>query len=126
MDIKGPLNVVNDTYKQQSKQRIQRKNAGYSTENNYEPTYVKVYVIVFTCALTRHATLDIIENKSYEAVKNSFVRFINRWGTPSLCISDADSIFKALARDYVLEDIKWLDGLDTSEEFKDLGRYYNI
>ena len=83
-------------------------------------------MVVFTCVLTRHSTLDIIENKSYEAVKNSFVRFINRRDTPSLCISDADSSFKALSRDYVLEDIKWLDGFDKSEEFKFLERSYII
>ena len=121
-DIKGPLSLVNDTYK--AKERKPKKQT--KETNNEEVTYVKAYVIVFTCAMTRHSTLDTIENKSYEAVKNSFVRFINRWGTPSLCISDCDSSFKALSRDYVLEDIKWLDGLDKSDEFRSLELNYNI
>ena len=83
-DIKGHLSIINDSYKTANKKKLKEKNT------NQEIQRVKVYVIVFTCALTRHSTIDMIEDKSYESVKNAFVRFINRWGNPAMCVSDSD------------------------------------
>ena len=68
----------------------------------------------------------MIEGKSYEAVKNSFVRFINRWGNPSMCISDSDPSFKALSRDYKLEDLLWIKGFGNSSAIKFLENTYDI
>ena len=54
------------------------------------------------------------------------MRFINTCGKPSLCISDADSSFKAVSRDYKLSDIEWINGFSKSKEFKELRNEFNI
>ena len=68
----------------------------------------------------------MIEDKSYEAVKNAFVRFINRWGNPAMCVSDSDPSFKAVSRDYKLDDVLWIKGFGHSKELKFLEGAYGI
>ena len=96
---------MNDTFKLKNSKKERKGNKIGNEENLSKVERIKIYVIVFTCCLTRATVLDYVERKSYEAIKEAFVRFINTCGTPSLCISDADSSFKAISRDYKLSEI---------------------
>ena len=79
---------------------------------------MKIYTIVFTDCLTRASILDYVDQ--------AFVRFINTCGKPSLCISDADSSFKAISRDYKLADVEWINKFDKSKELQELKNEFNI
>ena len=67
-----------------------------------------------------------VDRKSYASVKEAFVRFINTCGKPSLVISDSDSAFKAMSRDYKLSELQWINRFDRSRELQELKKEFNI
>ena len=74
MDFAGPLYVV------------QRK------------SMKKVYITLFTCAVTRVIHLELVPDLSAETFKQALKKFIARRGTPSLMISDNAKTFEAMAK----------------------------
>ena len=44
----------------------------------------------------------------------------------TLYISDADSSFKAISRNYKLEDVEWINKFDRSKELQELKNEFNI
>ena len=105
-DLKGPLSVINDVFKLKNSKKEQKKNKEENHENLSKVERIKLYIIVFTDCLTRASILDYVDRKSYASVKDAFVRFINTCGKPNLVISDSDSAFKAMSRDYKVSEIQ--------------------
>ena len=54
----------------------------------------KVWVVLFTCAVTRAVHLDLVPNSSASAFLRCLKRFIGRRGVPNLMISDNATCFK--------------------------------
>ena len=54
----------------------------------------KVWVVLYTCAVTRAVHLDVVPDSSASAFLRSLKRFIGRRGVPSLMISDNATCFK--------------------------------
>ena len=89
---------------------------------------------MLTCSLTRHTTLEVIENGTYEATKLAMLRIFYDRGVPRLLISDREKAFMALARDYesregrleAASDEEWLYGWDKSHKRMDLEQTYGI
>ena len=48
----------------------------------------KVWIVIFTCTLTRALHLEIMQDMSTEQFLLAFRRFISRRGSPNLVISD--------------------------------------
>ena len=57
-------------------------------------THKKVWMIIFTCALSRAVHLEIMQNMSAEQFITALGRFISRRGKPNLLISDNAKTFK--------------------------------
>lgn len=124
-DIKGPLSIVNDTFKLKHKKGDKKAPGKKNDDKLSRIVRIKIYLIVFTCCHTRATILDYAEKKSYALLKDSFVMFINICGRSSLIISDADSSFKAVPRVYRLKDIQWLHRFNQSKEFHELKNEFN-
>ena len=104
MDFAGPLYVKNDT-------------GGVG----------KVYIVLFTCCVTRAVHLELVAHMDTSAFINCLRRFCSRRGTPRLINSDnamtfkaADQLLKKLANNYTFQDflqyrrIKWKFNLPLS------------
>ena len=59
------------------------------TANNY----VKVYIVLFTCAVTRALHLEVAEDATETEFLNAFRRFVGRRSFPSIIYSDNAKIF---------------------------------
>ena len=59
---------------------------------------VKVYISLFTCAITRAVHLEIVENLTEYEFLCAFRRFVARRSTPKLLISDNASTFVSAAK----------------------------
>ena len=62
-------------------------------DNNTDEMH-KVWVVLFTCAVTRAVHLDLVPNSSASAFLRCLKRFIGRRGVPNLMISDNATCFK--------------------------------
>src|SRR5215469_16964706 len=51
-------------------------------------TTTKIYIVLFTCAVTRTVHLERVFDNSTESFLKSFQRFTNRRGIPSIIYSD--------------------------------------
>ena len=104
VDFAGPLYVKNDT-------------GGVG----------KVYIVLFTCCVTRAVHLELVAHMDTSAFINCLRRFCSRRGTPRLINSDnamtfkaADQLLKKLANNYTFQDflqyrrIKWKFNLPLS------------
>ena len=107
-DLKGPLSVVNDTFKLKNSKNDTKSNRK-NNENLSSIERVKMYIISFADCLTRAIILNYVDRKSYLSVKQAFVRFNNTCDKPSLCISDADSSSKAISRDNKLAEVELIN-----------------
>ena len=71
----------------------------------------KVWVVLYTCAVTRAIHLDLVPDLSSSAFLRSLRRFIGRRGIPNLMISDNASCFKSdevkLNEELVKMHVKW-------------------
>ena len=63
----------------------------FSTAKRGKP--VKVYVLIFTCAVTRGVNLELVEDMSVESFMLGFRRFVSSHGLPSYILSDNGSTF---------------------------------
>ena len=81
-----------------------------------------------TCALTRHTTLEVCEDRSYESAKMAIQRIFYERGTSTTLISDQEPSFKAVKKDLsdkeAIETLKWHQGWKDSEAMKDLVTTY--
>jgi len=57
----------------------------------------KVYLCLFTCAVSRAIHLEIVSDLSVESFLLAFRRFVGRWSMPKLLISDNGSTYLAAA-----------------------------
>ena len=57
----------------------------------------KIYVCLFTCAVTRAVHLELVEDLSADAFLKAFRRFVSRRDVPKLIISDNAKNFKSAA-----------------------------
>ena len=64
------------------------------TSNNQT---MKVYIVLYTCCVTRAIHLDLVHSLDASTFLNSFRRFTSRRGTPTLVVSDNAKNFKATA-----------------------------
>ena len=123
-DYKGPI-LVRDDREFRSKMK---KN------ESREDQLIKIYILLVTCSLTRHTTLELVENRTYECTKMALLRIFYDRGAPRLLISDQEPAFKALARDFetketkkeALDTINWLNGWNQSSEKSDLEQSYGV
>ena len=87
----------------------------------------KVYIVLFTCCVTRAGHLELVAHLDTSAFINCLRRFCSRRGTPRLINSDnamtfkaADQLLKKLANNHTFEDflqyrrIKWKFNLPLS------------
>ena len=58
----------------------------------------KVYITLFTCAVTRAVHLELVPDLSAETFKQALRKFIARRGAPSLMISNNAKTFEATAK----------------------------
>ena len=120
-DYKGPI-LVNDD------RQFKAKTNGNKQTKAQEPEKLKIYILSVTCALTRHVTFEVCENRSYDSTKSAIQRVFYERGASQLMISDQEPSFKAVAKDYTnqesKETIKWLDGWNKSEQKADLEQEY--
>ena len=65
----------------------------------------KVWIVIFTCSLSRAVHLELVENSTTEQFLSAFRRFISRRGTPQFVLSDNASNLKRAERtlDYIFE-----------------------
>jgi len=75
----------------------------------------KIWVSLFTCAVSRAIHLEIINDMTTDAFLNCFRRFCARRGIPSLIVSDNAKTFKAANKFLVKlsEDVKVMDHLSS-------------
>ena len=79
---------------------------------------INVYILIFTCFNTRAAHLEAVDSMSTAEVILALVRFVNRYGTPSVVYSDnAKSFIQAGNR---------IEQLLTSSEFEEKFRIVSI
>ena len=64
-----------------------------------EDQALKAYILSASCALTRHITLEVTEDRSYESIKLAILRLFYERGTCRIMISDMESAFKAIEKD---------------------------
>ena len=62
----------------------------------------KVYIALFSCAVTRAIYLDVVENLETPTFLRCFRKFIGRRGVPELVISDNAKTFKAASKELKL------------------------
>ena len=62
--------------------------------DEHDVNMYKVWIVLYTCAVTRAVHLDVVPNLSASAFLRSLKRFIGRRGVPSLMISDNATCFK--------------------------------
>ena len=55
---------------------------------------LKVYILNYTCALTRHTNLEVSQNRSYESTKAALLRIFFERGAPQVIVSDQEATFK--------------------------------
>ena len=91
-DFKGPI-MVNDD-------REFRTKKGRNSSSSSEKEKIKIYILNYTCALSRHTTLEVTQNRSYEATKMALLRIFFERGAPNVLVSDQESSFKAVAKDF--------------------------
>ena len=58
----------------------------------------KVYVVLYTCCVTRAVHLDLVNSLDAARFLNSFRRFASQRGTPDLVVSDNAKTFKSTAK----------------------------
>ena len=121
-DFKGPLRVNDDRrFKSADAKKDSRKKADGMQQ-------IKVYILSMTCALTRHTTFELCEDRSYESTKMAIQRIFYERGTSRLLISDQEPSFKALQRDLTdkeaKETIAWMEGWKNSAEKSDLEKSF--
>ena len=69
----------------------------------------KCYIVIYTCASTRGAVLDLVPDVSAEIFVNSLSKFISRRGYPQMILSDNGSPFIAdITQNFVAsKNVKW-------------------
>ena len=79
----------------------------FSTAKRGKP--VKVYVLIFTCAVTRGVNLELVEDMSVESFMLGFRRFVSSHGLPSYILSDNGSTFVCAGKELtaILNDPKF-------------------
>ena len=89
---------------------------------------LKVYILSMTCALTRHTTLEVCEDRSYESTKLAIQRIFYERGTSRILISNQSPSFKAVKKDLsdqeAMATLKWLQGWKASDAIEDLELTY--
>ena len=117
-DFKGPIRVNDDRRFKPVDKKATKK------ETDELGQQLKVYILSVTCALTRHTTFKVMEDRSYESTKLALLRVFYERGTARLLISDQEPSFKALQRDFTDKDaqdtFQWLRGRNNSGEKTDL------
>ena len=58
----------------------------------------KVYIALFTCAVTRAVHLELVQDMSVDVFLRSFRRFVSRRGSPTMVVSDNAKTFKLAAK----------------------------
>ena len=118
-DYKGPIRVRDDrSFKPVDKNSIQPS----------DPQMLKIYILSMTCALTRHTTFEVCEDRSYKSTKLAIQRIFFERGTSKKLIGDQEPSFKVLERDMTdqeaKETIEWMKGWITSKEKLDLEKSF--
>ena len=69
----------------------------------------KCYIVIYTCASTRGAVLDLVPDVSAEIFVNSLSKFISRRGYPQIILPDNGSPFIAdITQNFVAsKNVKW-------------------
>ena len=91
---------------------------GHLWVKNKSGEKVKVYILIFTCFNTRAVHLDAVDSMSTAEFILAFVRFVNRYGTPSIVHSDNAKSF--------IQAGNIIEQLLTSSEFEEKFRIASI
>ena len=71
-DFKGPIRVRDDR---------SFKNVDKNSTQPSDPQMPNIYILAMTCALTRHITFEVCENRSYQSTKLAIQRILFERGT---------------------------------------------
>jgi transposase InsO family protein len=66
-----------------------------SKENQSNKPVTKVYICLFTCAVTRAIHLEVVQDLSEDSFLQAFRRFVSRKSLPKVLISDNSTTFQA-------------------------------
>ena len=77
---------------------------------NHKTDEVKVYVIIFTCAVMQGVHLKVTQSQTAEEFQRKLNAFITRKTRPEMIVSDNASVFKTTA--------KWIKLIRKSEKLK--------
>ena len=91
---------------------------GHLWVTNQAGEKVKVYILIFTCFNTRAVHLEAVSTMSTAEFILAFVRFVNRYGTPSVVYSDNAKSF--------IQAGNIIEQLLTSSEFEEKFRIASI
>ena len=85
----------------------------YDAKGKIMTNLIKVYVLLFTCCVTRNIQLEVTSGMSAEAFIQAFRRFVSDRGVPSIMYSDNFSTFPKVHKDLkkVLQSEKLKDYL---------------
>ena len=75
-------------------------------DDDIEDQALNAYILSASCALTRRITLEVTEDRSYDAIKLAILRLFYEKGTCRIMISDMESAFKAIVKDLSEKDSK--------------------
>ena len=77
----------------------------FTRYNLKDKSFFKVWIVIFTCSLSRTVHLELVENSTTEQFLCVSRRFINRRGTPLFVLSDNASNLKRAERtlDYIFK-----------------------
>ena len=67
----------------------------YNDDVLNERDHFKYYIVIYTCATTREAILDVVPDGSAKTFINSLKKFISRRGCPAKILSDNGGVFVA-------------------------------
>ena len=75
---------------------------------------MKVYILLFTCGISRAIHLEIQTNETTREFIKALKRVVARWGRPQIIYLDNAKTFIAAE--------KWINKIKKNEHFKDLAR----
>jgi hypothetical protein len=95
VDFVGPLSLSTVSGIKRRRKKLVKEKESKSVER-------LVYLIVFTCAVSRNVHAEVLDGMSVEDMMHGLRRFVSRYGPPTLFYSDNALTFKCAARELKL------------------------
>ena len=99
-------------------------------DDEVEGQALEEYILSATCAMTRHTSLEINEDRSYETIKLAILRIFYERGTCRVMISDMEVAVRDIEKDVSEKDFKdtreMIEGWKVFEQKLDLEIPYKL